>query len=202
MEKLYFAYGSNMAIDRMFARCPGAEEIEKVRLKDWQIQFRRVLTIIEQPGEEVIGALYSITEEDELALDRYEGWPRYYDKHDLTVQSTENPFKTYQAMVYILDKEKISAPEDYYLGVCLEGCRDWGIPHDYMMRAVKQAKAAEHVRRRIARDYYLERREEIRCQLVRPEPVFESKAEVDSYMEKRLKLDSMLLDSFNECFPD
>lgn len=146
MEKYYFAYGSNMAKGRMFQRCPRAKEVDRVVLKDWAIQFRRVLTIIPKDGEEVIGALYSISREDELALDQYEGWPVWYDKHVLTVESTTEPGKTYEAMVYILDKSNQSGPDLYYLAVCLEGCRDWEIPREYMVKAANRAKMADRVR--------------------------------------------------------
>jgi gamma-glutamylcyclotransferase len=202
MERLYFAYGSNMALARMFARCPLAKEIDRVKLVDWSIQFRRVLTIVEEPGACVLGGLYSITADDELALDSYEGWPRYYDKHMVTVESTEHPGKTYEAMVYILDKELETAPDDYYLAVCLEGCRDWSIPRSYMIEAVRKAQEADKGRAYDAQRYYRKRKRELKCSILKPDPKFRSRAEVDEYMEGRLRYDKMLLASFDELFAE
>ncbi len=73
MERLYFAYGSNLNKEQMVFRCPGAEPVGQASLDGWELEFRRVLTIVRKPGGVVEGGLWLITDDNELALDRYEG---------------------------------------------------------------------------------------------------------------------------------
>ena len=114
--------------------------MERVVLENWALQFRRVLTIVKRPGAMVPGALYRINTDHERALDRYEGWPTYYDKEYLPTASIDNPGKSYKAMVYILNKEKPALPSSYYLNVCLEGADDWDISRQYLLDSLEELR--------------------------------------------------------------
>lgn len=72
-NELYFAYGSNMNLDQMAYRCPEAEVVGPVRLKDHKLAFRGAgfATILPCAGCSVEGVLWRVTETDERQLDRY-----------------------------------------------------------------------------------------------------------------------------------
>lgn len=136
-EKLYFAYGSNINLDQMALRCPAAQVVGPVTLEGWELLFRRggFATIAPKEGEKVTGLLWSITPACERSLDRYEGYPRFYDKRMVTVQDSEG--RALSVMAYIMDerfREPMLPSDSYYQGI-LEGYRQNGLPAD----ALKQA---------------------------------------------------------------
>ncbi len=70
-----------MNLDQMEFRCPDAEVIGNVMVKDYRLAFRGnsrgngVASILPEQGEQVSGVLWSITEKCEKSLDYYEGYP-------------------------------------------------------------------------------------------------------------------------------
>ena len=83
MEKRYYiAYGSNLNIPQMRMRCPGARIIGTSVIEGYRLLFKgsrtgSYLTIEPQEGAGVPVAAWAVTEEDEAALDRYEGCGRF-----------------------------------------------------------------------------------------------------------------------------
>ena len=81
-----------MNLDQMEFRCPDAEVIGNVVVKDYRLVFRGnsrgngVASILPEQGEQVSGVLWSITEKCEKSLDYYEGYPYLYGKQDILVQ--------------------------------------------------------------------------------------------------------------------
>jgi gamma-glutamylcyclotransferase (GGCT)/AIG2-like uncharacterized protein YtfP len=79
----YFAYGSNLSHKQMLKRCPDAKPKFKATLPDHKLIFagrsRRwnggVASIKPAKGEEVVGAIYEISEQCLSSLDIYEGCP-------------------------------------------------------------------------------------------------------------------------------
>lgn len=71
----YFAYGSNMDEEQMKNRCPSAELIGKATLTGFAfaIDSAGVATLLPNSSSAVEGLLWRINEEDERALDAYEG---------------------------------------------------------------------------------------------------------------------------------
>lgn len=147
VRKLYFAYGSNLNMDQMAFRCPGAQPVGRARLWDWELEFRRVLTIVRKPGACVEGALWWITPEDEEALDRYEGYPEWYDKRyvEVTGVDGEVPGRT-TAMTYVLEYGVPEPPSERYLRTCIEGCRDFGIDPAVMLNALARSTGRDEHR--------------------------------------------------------
>lgn len=80
-----------MNLDQMEFRCPNAEVIGNVVVKDHRLAFRGnsrgngVASILPEQGEQVSGVLWSITEKCEKSLDYYEGYPYLYGKQDILV---------------------------------------------------------------------------------------------------------------------
>jgi len=80
--KLYFAYGANMHPGYMSRRCPAAVAIKKIELQDWELRFYTHATILPAKHSSVPGVLWTVTEECELLLDSFEGYPTYYTKQN------------------------------------------------------------------------------------------------------------------------
>lgn len=140
-DTLYFAYGSNINLGQMEYRCPDASVVGPVVLEGWELLFRRggFATIMPCEGGEVHGLLWNITPECEQSLDRYEGYPRFYDKQMVTVRDGEG--LPLSVMAYIMDerfREPMLPTTAYYNGI-LEGYRQNGLP----VAALK--KAWDHV---------------------------------------------------------
>lgn len=136
-DTLYFAYGSNINLGQMDLRCPDACVVGPVALENYELLFRRggFATIAPKEGGKVHGLLWSLSPECERSLDRYEGYPRFYDKRMVTVR--DGLGRSLSAMVYIMDerfREPMLPTDSYYNGI-LEGYRQNGLP----VTALKQA---------------------------------------------------------------
>ena len=86
--RLYIAYGSNLNLEQMKRRCPTAEVVGTAELKNWRLRFRggshsAVATIEREQGFTVPVLIWRIQPEDEVALNRYEGFPFLYRKETL-----------------------------------------------------------------------------------------------------------------------
>lgn len=150
---LYFAYGSNLNIAAMAARCPAAEPLTGFRLPDARLVFRGVADCIYAPGEKCPGGIWRITPECEAALDRYEGVASgLYWKHFLPVRA---PGGETQMLVYVMNSTGILPPSVQYLETIKQGYRDFDLPLRYLKKAVRMAwdeKDPSHVERRRHRE--------------------------------------------------
>ena len=89
----YFAFGSNMASQRLLQRLPEATLSGLARLDQHRLSFRKNLgqsgkCDIEFTGKSndiVIGVIYQISSEDRLVLDQYEGLGWAYDSKQVEV---------------------------------------------------------------------------------------------------------------------
>lgn len=123
-NKVYLAYGSNLNLEQMAWRCPYATVLGPVELSGFRLLFRgskygAVATVEPEDGVSVPALLWEITPRDEEALDRYEGFPRFYRKETVTVELGGKPV---EAMVYVMkDGYAPGLPSDGYLNTILEG---------------------------------------------------------------------------------
>lgn len=108
-ERLYFAYGSNINLEQMAVRCPAAQVVGSAVLDGYELLFRGnrsgcgVATIEPLPGSQVHGLLWKLTPECERSLDVYEGYPRLYEKEDITVRTRDG--SEVAVMAYIMTGE-------------------------------------------------------------------------------------------------
>ena len=143
---LYFAYGSNINLGQMEYRCPDASVVGPVVLEGWELLFRRggFATIAPKEGDTVHGLLWSLTRSCERSLDRYEGYPRFYDKKMVTVRDSEG--RSLSVMAYIMDdrfREPMLPTESYYNGI-LEGYQQNGLPVSALKKAWEHAVQEVH----------------------------------------------------------
>jgi len=138
---LYFAYGANLDRRAMRLRCPGCQPLTRALLPNHRLVFRGAANIEFCPGEAVQGGLYRITPAGLAALDRFESFPRLYDRRNVQVASPEGT--AYEATVYqMVRRNGYAPPFEGYLSTIISGCRDWGIPEEYIRKIIKAASAA------------------------------------------------------------
>ena len=93
---LYFAFGSNLDVEQMQRRCPDSTVAGRALLPGYRLEFsgtsRRwqgggTCNIIPAAGSSVPGVLYQLSTEDFDALDRFEGAPGRYRRHEIEVET-------------------------------------------------------------------------------------------------------------------
>lgn len=137
--KKYIAYGSNMNLKQMEHRCPGARVTGKGWLREHRLFFAgrseaAVASVEPAKGHAVPVVLWEITAKDEQALDRYEGFPWFYGKQDLTVEVDGEPVS---AMVYVMGPGfAYGAPSESYLNCIREGYASAGFDTAVLDKAV------------------------------------------------------------------
>ena len=159
-RKLYLAYGSNLSIDQMDFRCPDAHIVGISEIKDYRLSYKgsgsgNYATIEPAEGYTVPVLVWSISERDELSLDRYEGYNErgycFYTKEYMTVDiedTLEGTIEGARAMVYIMDtKRDYGLPSIYYENVLREGYRMFGFDKAILDEAKRYTVLQKHKRR-------------------------------------------------------
>lgn len=175
---LYWAYGSNMSHRQMRLRCPAAEPLTKLIVRNLQLTFRGVADARIVEGAHTPGGVYRITRACERSLDSYEGvdsgvYRKRYFK--VKVNGVEEDIMFYQ-----MKKERgIMPPTEQYLDRIIRGYRDFDVPlaplEDALQEAWDNTKITEGMQKRFIRSG--------RPKLATPEFVYES-AEVELIEEK------------------
>lgn len=142
MNKLFVAYGSNLNLDQMSYRCPGSFVEDRGVLQNFRLTFRAsgqagVANIEPAAGSTVPVLVWSVPAIDELALDRYEGFPYFYTKKRVHVQT---PRGGIMAWVYVMAPgHHVTPPGRGYLRTILDGYTRAGFPIDPLWSAVEAA---------------------------------------------------------------
>ena len=143
-KRYYIAYGSNLNIRQMQARCPGARIIGTAELEGYRLMFKgsmtgSYLTVEPEDGCSVPVAAWEVTAEDERALDRYEGFPSFYYKKELVLPIKgikSGKVRRRTAFVYIMHEERpFGIPGRGYMRTCAEGYHDFGFNTGTLMEA-------------------------------------------------------------------
>lgn len=129
--KLYFAYGANLNIANMRLRCPDSVTIQPFHLQGYRLAFSSVATILQDEHSQVPGALWAISDQDEIALDQFEGYPTLYRKQILEQEGLE-------FMVYVMNAIQPWEPSAGYLETIKHGYQDWGLSHEDLDLAVQR----------------------------------------------------------------
>ena len=152
-KRYYIAYGSNLNIMQMRMRCPGARIIGTSVIEDYQLLFKgsktgSYLTIEPMGGAEVPVVIWEVTESDEKALDRYEGYPNFYYKKEMTLDIKgirTGKVRRRDAFVYIMHEEReLGIPSWYYVNTCLDGYRAFGFDEKYLFDAIRISRRDTH----------------------------------------------------------
>ena len=152
-KRYYIAYGSNLNIPQMRMRCPGARIIGTSVIEDYQLLFKgsktgSYLTIEPMEGSEVPVVIWEVTETDEKALDRYEGYPNFYYKKEMNMDIKgirTGKVRRRDAFVYIMHEEReLGIPSWYYVNTCLDGYRAFGFDEKYLFDAIRISRRDTH----------------------------------------------------------
>jgi len=134
----YFAYGSNMLVQRLQQRVCSAVDHGTAWLEDYAWCCNKLgmdgtakANLVSQPGARVFGVLYSIHPDDWALLDRIEGG---YKRLEFDVCSTDTVHKAWGYISTLLtDKEAKSA----YLEYILQGAQEHHLPQEYIEKTLK-----------------------------------------------------------------
>lgn len=149
--KLYVAYGSNLSLTQMGRRCPTARAVSLAELEGYELSFRgypysAVATIEPKEGGRVPVLLWSIQGTDEMALDRYEGYPHLYGKQQVRLTVGHS---TVEAMAYVMNPgHGMAQPSQRYLDIIKEGYRQAGFDMGPLEEAVTRSIYAARVQGR------------------------------------------------------
>ncbi len=143
----YFAYGSNMNLQQMASRCPGAPALGIARLPKHRVAFVNdaagftggVATVVPDPISDVWGVLWDIDPSHLAALDEWEGYPTAYRRDPLTVL-TPDPV---QALIYIANLAIPQQPDPEHLQGILDGATGNGLPVEYRDRLRRWAEGRD-----------------------------------------------------------
>ncbi len=111
----YFAYGSNMDVEQMRYRCPGAKVVGTGLLKQHRFIINRhgVASVVPDPTQCVYGVLWHITPAHEAVLDDYEGVDEgCYYKAQVDIETAN---ASERALIYIASDSNPGKPRPQYM---------------------------------------------------------------------------------------
>jgi gamma-glutamylcyclotransferase (GGCT)/AIG2-like uncharacterized protein YtfP len=135
---LYAAYGSNMDSAQMAERCPHSPQAGTGWLESWRLTFGgedlgwqgALATVVEADNERVFVVLYEVSDNDEQALDRWDGATLgYYRKLKVRVATLEGDAV---AWLYVINDYEGGLPSARYLGLVADAAESAGAPEDYV----------------------------------------------------------------------
>ncbi|GGD27404.1 gamma-glutamylcyclotransferase family protein [Nocardioides daphniae] len=135
---LYAAYGTNLDPRRMSERCPHSPLRSTGWLTGWRLTFGgeelgwdgALVTLVEDPIEQVFVALYDVSPEDEAALDQWESADTgLYRKTRVRVAGMTGEVL---AWTYVLDAYEGGLPSALHLGTLAEAAEAADAPADYV----------------------------------------------------------------------
>ena len=144
-KRPYFAFGSNLSLDQMRKRCPGHQLVGIAVLTNHRVVCNKkgdngldyYAGIVCSPGDEVLGVLYQLTEEDIASLDVSEGCKdggRHYirNEKDFLVRSRETGQVINAFTYFVVEPVALKKPTSEYAAKIFKGCRDHGFPKEYV----------------------------------------------------------------------
>ena len=140
-KQLYIAYGSNINLEQMAYRCPHSKVVGTSEIKDYELEFRGVATIVPNKGARVPVLIWELDERDLPTLNKYEGYPSFYRQEKMTF---EMDGKTYEGMAYLMNRGTISPPSQQYYNTILRGYRENGLDEKYLKTALENSQQLEY----------------------------------------------------------
>lgn len=140
----YFAYGSNMLIERLKERCPSAKFITQAYVCGYDLSFNKrskdcsgKATIIEnkKTNDKLYGVVFEIEKVDLYALDEAEG-PGYERKDNFIVVKMKDD-QEIEVTTYFAKQGAISEklrPYSWYKQLVLSGAIQAKLPHTYRVK--------------------------------------------------------------------
>jgi gamma-glutamylcyclotransferase (GGCT)/AIG2-like uncharacterized protein YtfP len=130
----YFAYGANMDVAAMAARCPKSRPLSRARMARHRfvIAAAGYASVARDPGATVHGVLWDLALGDIPALDRFEEVARgLYRK--VTQPVLRERAGAVSALVYVSADAREGAPRAGYLEGVVAAAREWNLPAAYIL---------------------------------------------------------------------
>ncbi len=130
---LYFAYGANMDVAVMAARCPKSRPLGRARLARHRfiVMEQGYASVIRDARTHVHGLLWDLALSDTPALDRYEDVRGGLYKKAVTpvLREASGPAR---ALVYLGSAVREGEPRPFYLEGVVAAARALGLPAPYI----------------------------------------------------------------------
>ena len=146
MTKFYAAFGSNTNLEQMAYRCPTAKVYSAGWIRDYHLVFQGTpgnayANIEPQRNATVPALVWQIEPQHEQALDRYEGYPRFYTKTTVTVVLDDGT--SLEAMAYVMTdlRTERNRPSSRYLHSIVQGYESAGFDTAILADALKRSGA-------------------------------------------------------------
>lgn len=144
-KMIYFAYGSNIDVNQMAQRCPGAKVMGKAILPRHQLVFAGlsksrcggVASVIRSEDGYVPGIIWQMDGDQVDQLDSYEGHPYFYHRVNKVV--IDQSGKRVQAITYVLDRE-IHMPSAQYATIIETAYEKWDFDLNILWDAIANSR--------------------------------------------------------------
>lgn len=135
-KQLYIAYGSNINLEQMTYRCPHSKVVGTSEIKDYELEFRGVATIVPKKGATVPVLIWELDERDLPTLNKYEGYPRLYRQEEMTFELNG---KTCTGMEYLMNYGELAPPSKQYYNTILQGYKENGLDEKYLQTVLENS---------------------------------------------------------------
>lgn len=135
-KQLYIAYGSNINLGQMAYRCPHSKVVGTSEIKDFELEFRGVATIVPKENASVPVLIWELDERDLHILNRYEGYPSFYRQEKMPFELNG---KSCIGMAYLMNRGEISPPSQQYYNTILQGYQENGLDESYLEAALENS---------------------------------------------------------------
>lgn len=139
-KQLYIAYGSNINLEQMAFRCPHSKVIGVSEIKNFELEFRGVATIVPKENASVPVLIWELDERDLPILNRYEGYPNFYRQEKMEFELDGEKF---EGMAYLMNRGTISPPSYTYYMTILQGYKENGLDESFLQKALDNSLDSE-----------------------------------------------------------
>ena len=149
---------NHINLEQMAYRCPHSKVVGISEIKDFELEFRGVATIVPKENESVPVLIWELDERDLLTLNRYEGWPRLYRQEKMPFELNG---KSYKGMAYLMNRGKITPPSQQYYNTILQGYRENGLDESFLQKALENSLQMDLAEEELCEDLDMEDFEDI-----------------------------------------
>ena len=142
----------------MAFRCPHSKVVGISEIKDYELEFRGVATIVPKENASVPVLIWELDERDLPVLNRYEGYPRLYRQEEMPFELNG---QSYKGMAYLMNHGEISPPSNKYYNTILQGYRENGLDESYLKNALENSIQMNLAEEEIDEDFDMEDFEDI-----------------------------------------
>ena len=146
---LYFAYGSNLSVTQMEARCPGGRVFLPGSLRGFRLAFRGgnskwgsggTATLMGDQSAVAHGVLFRLTAAHVEALNGYESFPAVYGQMEIEVEGKDGG--RHAAFTYRKNgTQPPNPPPMKYLVQIWRGYREFGLDEAALLAAAQESLA-------------------------------------------------------------